>query len=273
MPLKIEAASWRGRPVSFELFGPWREPARTQRPTAARTRQNWIVGGLLSLLLLVATWLAWRNYRAGRADVGNTMRLAAIGFVAQSLGGIVAIHHVPTPIELSHVADAFGGGLFVAALAGVLYLALEPFVRRRWPQTLISWTRLFAGDVRDPLVAGHILLGVTLAVAVAITLNGVDWYGWQARAVLQLNTNRIDTLDSSLLASLVLRGVIVPAAIVMGFLFLVVLFRLLLRNTWVAVAAVLAVGTATNVAGSAAPLTLVSETPRGCEGCQGCDRC
>jgi hypothetical protein len=46
-----------------------------------------------------------------------------------------------------------------------LYVALEPFVRRRWPHSLISWTRLLAGGLKDSLVGGHILTGAALGVA------------------------------------------------------------------------------------------------------------
>ena len=42
-------------------------------------------------------------------------------------------------------------------LVWVLYLALEPWVRRRWPQTLISWSRYTVNGWRDPLV-GRVLL-------------------------------------------------------------------------------------------------------------------
>ena len=140
--------------------------------------------------------------------------------------------------ELSHVVDAIGFGLFIAAMAGVFYLALEPFVRRRWPQTLISWTRLLAGDARDPLVAGHILLGVTFAVANAMLQNGINWYQFQTQGVLALTGNRIGTLDATRMASFLLAGVIFPAAIVMGVFFLLILLRLVLRYTWVAAAAV-----------------------------------
>jgi serine/threonine-protein kinase len=243
MPLRIEAASWKGRPVSFELFGPWRQPVGVQRSTTAQTRQVWIRNGFTALLLLVAAWLAWRNYRAGRADVSNAARLAAIGFVGQSLSGIVVMHHVPTPMEVSHVVDAVGFGLFVAAMAGVFYLALEPFVRRRWPQTLISWTRLLAGDARDPLVAGHILIGVTFGVALAILQNGMDWYRFEVDGVIRLEGNRISVLDARRMTAFLLSGLIQPTAIIMGVVFLIILLRLALRHTWVVVAAVVALAT------------------------------
>jgi hypothetical protein len=37
-------------------------------------------------------------------------------------------------------------------------------VRRRWPQVLISWTRLFSGEWRDPLVARDALVGCSVVV-------------------------------------------------------------------------------------------------------------
>jgi hypothetical protein len=30
VPLRIEAASWRGRPVNFQVIGPWSRPERMQ---------------------------------------------------------------------------------------------------------------------------------------------------------------------------------------------------------------------------------------------------
>jgi serine/threonine-protein kinase len=48
----------------------------------------------------------------------------------------------------------------LAAACWVSYLALEPVVRRRWPDTLVSWTRLLRGRVLDPLVGRDVLVGV-----------------------------------------------------------------------------------------------------------------
>jgi serine/threonine-protein kinase len=54
----------------------------------------------------------------------------------------------------------------------LLYIALEPFVRRRWPQRIISWSRLLRGDLRDPLVGRDILIG-TAAGTLAILLGSL----------------------------------------------------------------------------------------------------
>ena len=44
------------------------------------------------------------------------------------------------------------------------YVALEPYVRRRWPQIMITWSRALGGRIRDPLVGGHLLIGVACGV-------------------------------------------------------------------------------------------------------------
>lgn len=39
------------------------------------------------------------------------------------------------------------------------YLALEPFVRKTWPERIIGWSRVLTGRLRDPLVGRDILVG------------------------------------------------------------------------------------------------------------------
>ena len=41
-------------------------------------------------------------------------------------------------------------------------------MRRRWPKGLISWSRLLAGKIRDPLVGRDILLGAAFGLAFGI---------------------------------------------------------------------------------------------------------
>lgn len=100
MPLRIEAAAWKGRPVSFELFGPWRRPARLQ-PRAPRNTAQRVVGWsllvVISIILVGSLWLAVRNFRAGRGDTRGALRLAAFGLIFWSVSEIVRVHHVPTP--------------------------------------------------------------------------------------------------------------------------------------------------------------------------------
>lgn len=75
---------------------------------------------------------------------------------------------------------ALGYTLFLASFVWVFYVAVEPFVRRRWPAMLVSWVRVLAGDVQDPLVGRDVLIGCATGVVAAClsALNRV--VGWQA---------------------------------------------------------------------------------------------
>jgi serine/threonine-protein kinase len=64
-------------------------------------------------------------------------------------------------------------GTYAAIAFWSFYIALEPAVRRRWPHTLISWTRLLSGRFVDPLVARDVLVGILggLAITLAVRLS------------------------------------------------------------------------------------------------------
>ena len=67
--------------------------------------------------------------------------------------------------ELGLLSSTFGRSLCVAAIVWCLYIALEPAVRRLWPNGLVGWSRLVAGRVRDPLVGHDILIGTLSGLA------------------------------------------------------------------------------------------------------------
>ena len=56
--------------------------------------------------------------------------------------------------------------MWAAGLLWLLYLAVEPYVRRFWPTTVVSWSRLMARKWRDPLVGRDILFGVGIGLLV-----------------------------------------------------------------------------------------------------------
>lgn len=132
--------------------------------------------------------------------------------------------------------------LGIALVNGVLlwltYIALEPFVRRRWPESMISWTRLMSGRVRDPLVGSHILLGASMGILFAL-LAVVErlvpgWLGW---APPTPSTNpALQTLATARWAAAGLLDLVIPTIVIpMSILVLLVLFRVLLRKQWLAI--------------------------------------
>ena len=72
---------------------------------------------------------------------------------------------VPALWEFGLFVTFVSWAVFVSGFLWLLYISLEPFVRRRWPASLISWSRLLSGTFRDPLVGRDVLAGCVLGAA------------------------------------------------------------------------------------------------------------
>jgi serine/threonine-protein kinase len=166
-PLRVEAAAFQGKPVFFSLIGSWTKPERlisSEKKTIGQ-RVNTIVGMmLLCTLLLGSTFLARRNYRRGRGDREGAFRLAVVMFVFEMGLFLCRSHFGAMGGALFLSIIAISTGLFIAGVTWMLYIAIEPWVRRHWPKTIISWSRLLSGQWRDPVVGRDILFGVLLGV-------------------------------------------------------------------------------------------------------------
>jgi len=70
---------------------------------------------------------------------------------------------------------------FWAAIFGMIYLALEPTVRRRWPWRLVASGRLLDGRLRDPLVGRDLLVGLAAGTLLALLPRllsiAAGWFG------------------------------------------------------------------------------------------------
>jgi serine/threonine-protein kinase len=77
--------------------------------------------------------------------------------------------HVASDSELALLLLGASIALFLAGVCWLLYVALEPLIRRRWPDSLIAWTRLLSGRLSDPLVGRVLLAGALLGVFGAIS--------------------------------------------------------------------------------------------------------
>ncbi len=170
-PLRIEAASYKGQPVYFSLVEPWRKPARMNtNPDNPRTKRVLtFVLVVLLVIILSGIWMAKRNLELGRGDRRGAFKLALFVFLMYMLmymlSWLLGAYHVPTFYgEVWLFFLACSTGLFMAGLLWLLYIALEPYVRRRTPHRIISWNRVLAGGWRDPLVGRDILIGVILGI-------------------------------------------------------------------------------------------------------------
>jgi serine/threonine-protein kinase len=150
---------------------------------------------------------------------------------------------VPTVIgEFILLNKKLAGALLGAGVLWLLYIALEPYVRRRWPHRIISWTRLLAGDVRNPLVGRDLLIGVLCGVVRCLQLDvrAMLWQGlgWPSVPLLGPAAYWLDALrDTGGLANQMIgnQGVMIISVLVT--LFLLVLLSILLQKDWLAVGA------------------------------------
>ena len=169
--LRVEAASYGGRPASFKVVGPWTEPSRMgEAPPSLSQRTVAVLGSLLVLLLILGAGLLVRaNLKAGRADRRGANRivlfLLAVWTVAWALG---ARHSFQVDQEMNRFFTAVAFALLNVGFTWLFYLALEPFVRRLSPDLLIGWARLLGGQVRDPRVGRDVLVGVATGVLFAL---------------------------------------------------------------------------------------------------------
>ena len=120
-------------------------------------------------------FLARRNLRRDRGDRRGALRVAGFIFFGGLLTWVLSAHFVPDPPgEYIGFIGGVGNSLYVGGFMWILYLALEPYVRRLWPEMLISWMRVLSGNLRDSRVARDVLVGSVGGVAMALVLNSVN---------------------------------------------------------------------------------------------------
>ncbi|HJW13981.1 MAG TPA: protein kinase [Thermoanaerobaculia bacterium] len=242
-PWRVEAAAWRGRPVYFELAGPWSRPPHAPQAsrTAGEVRVQILTIGVFFVLLVGGGLIARRNLRLGRSDRQGAMRLAVFVFVCLLLGWAVSTTHVPTTSEFGLFALGVSQGLFGAGITWLLYVALEPLIRRRWPDSLIAWTRLLSGRLKDPLIGRVILMGALVG-----TFAG---FGIQVSQILRraiVKPPPVPPLDwlvslqgSRPVLDHLFSGPAVTMLLAVAFALLFLIIRVLLKKEWLAAAAFL----------------------------------
>jgi len=254
-PLRVEAAAFEGKPVFFSLIGPWSRPER-MRPdppaTAGRRAGNLLLLGMILLVVAGAALLARRNYIRGRGDRHGASRLAYVVFATLIALWLCESHIVPTPVALLPFFLAISTALFYSGLMWILYLSLEPYVRRHWPQTLVSWSRLVMGQLRDPLVGRDVLFGVILGDVWILIYHVGHALMMNKGAAPEINSTDYLVGGRQALGTWLIQ---VPAAIEGTLLFFFVLFvlRVLLRKEWLAAIVFVAIWVTLKTLGSDYP--------------------
>ncbi len=232
-PIRVEAAWWRGKPVYFQIVGPWTTPGRMP-PKSVGWRNDYSWTLVLVIGTAMASLMAWRNLRLGRGDRQGALRLAMLASIVSLAQFLLRAHYVFTPWMLEFLIEAIGKALWIGALLWLAYIALEPAVRRLWPRSLITWTRVLSGRWKDPLAGRDVLIGLLVGMGYDLVF-----------AATKEMTMRLGDIPSTAPKLDCLLGLSRQLSIVQGrvldglmasllFFLLFFLFRLILRKEWLA---------------------------------------
>ena len=237
------------------MIGPWTRPER-MRPLEVTPGRKIGQGFELILFVVVlggAAALARRQYKQGRGDRQGAFRLSRVVFLMQMAIWLCYGHFVPDMEVVGFFALAISTALFMSGVSWMLYMALEPYVRKLWPQTIISWTRLVSGRIRDPLVGRDVLFGVMLALTWVLIYEirlsfSVAHFGVSPEL---LSIDYLLGLRRTLGACIVQ----LPGGIqgTLFFFVILILFRFVLRKPWAAALAFVALFTTLKALGSSIP--------------------
>jgi serine/threonine-protein kinase len=238
----VVAAAYRGLPVFFEVRR-WRGQLHEGAAVPAQVEQRPMNGVTIAVLMLItaqvgAVILAWRNLRLGRGDRRGALRIAAYFLLMHLLAWLLQASHCRGTLEYGRFQIGLAGACGSAAIVWVFYIAMEPFVRRIWPELLISWTRLLHGRFRDARVGRDVLIGTlvgSLATGIAcifwgVHLTGRPWLG---------SPNML--LGPTALIGAVIDNHLTAAMMSLASLVLLLIARILLRSKWLAALCMVAI--------------------------------
>ena len=263
-PVRIEAAAYRGRPVAFRIIHPWTEPSGAQAvATSLLARLSQVLATILIVAILIGGVLvARKNLRLGRGDRKGARRLAVFVLSLGWAGTVLHAHHVASFGEVPLIIVSFCVPLLLSSAIWIFYLALEPNLRRLWPQTIVSWVRLLDGRFRDPLVGRDVVVGLLAGLALRL-LDQVyqivpGWLGLpppipdQVGAPMDLKLGNLKGLRHSV--AFLVENPIASLVIPLGLVVLLLLCRLVFRKPWLAIAAFMVLTTIPGIPTGASPL-------------------
>jgi serine/threonine-protein kinase len=251
--VRVEAATLANRLVAFRTVEVDLPLAQVSHQPAQKRLSDWGIylrTSITIITLLGAATLAWRNIASKRGDRAAATRTGIA--IAAAVPLMLLLQASTLRMDDPQSGGARGSLWFLGDLvwmlslgvgAGlgvwVMYVAVEPYVRRLWPQSIISWTRLVHGRIYDHLV-GQSLLAGALTGAFSLPLTYLTrlaprWLGFapaQPHYSRRIEAGMLDGPRQALghMIESGLQGVQWAMLMLVG----VVLVKMLVRKTWLA---------------------------------------
>jgi serine/threonine-protein kinase len=168
--LHVEAASHRGQAVAFRVTGPGEPIVPATTSPVAQTRAWRVTANVARTVIILGTLLlARKNLSAGRGDRRGAWRLFCFATMALTASWIISAKHYSSPqIENDRLLEFIAHAIMNTGTIWILYIALEPWVRRYTPSILISWTRVLSGQILDARVGRDLLIGAGVGIVLAL---------------------------------------------------------------------------------------------------------
>jgi len=141
--------------------------AGSSSSSTLRKAANYSIG---ALVFIAALWIAHYNWKARRADLRGATRVGLFCGLMSLLAWIFHAHHVASDAEQTLIGNALARAAYLFLESWLIYLALEPWVRRYWPQTMITWSRVVAGKWKDPVVGRDLLFGTLFGIVYVLII-------------------------------------------------------------------------------------------------------
>jgi len=148
-------------------------------------------------------------------------------------------HYFPdfAPMMSNLTGVGLGPSLGLGVFSATVYLALEPYVRRKMPELLIGWTRALEGRTRDPRIGRELLIGAAGGASISLLAHASAslsaWIPVTGETTVPPDVNALyGGIRAMSIAIDAVGGGVYNGVLLVGFLFLL---RLLLRNAPAAV--------------------------------------
>jgi serine/threonine-protein kinase len=232
--MRIEAGSFAGVPVHYRVIEPFFEPRGAEAANDIPTGVVFVFAFTILGIPAIAGLIALRNVRAGRGDRRGAARLAACVFAVRAVEWIFGTDAI---FDFGAITLAFGRAAGPALVCWVLYLAVEPYARRHWPRSMISWTRLLAGRFRDPLVGRDVLVGCAVGIMFALfTFDPLARIVTGGEPVPTVAGGTAEVLDGLRYLISSTFSHLANVGFWLGMFVLLLVLRMIVRRTWLAVA-------------------------------------
>lgn len=99
--------------------------------------------------------------------------MALFALVVSTSGWLFGANHPPTSSPINGIMPVAWAmpvvwSFYTVSFLWLFYIALEPYLRQRWPHRIVSWSRLLTGRLRDPLVGRDLLIGGLFGLAIIL---------------------------------------------------------------------------------------------------------